>query len=136
MKLLFFILPGFSHIQPTLPVSQELIRHGEEIIYYTTRQFEQIVKDIGAKVRVIDDVFGINVMNGGREMFFKNLATHSQEANRLLPQVTTSMIQCVCGGVRLQSNCRFLKSSFIQVLYPYLTVLKARCPKKSKRCLW
>lgn len=59
MKLLFFILPAHGHVQPTLPVVNELIQRGEQIIYYTTREFKQKIEQIGAEVRIIDDLFGM-----------------------------------------------------------------------------
>lgn len=36
MKLLFFMLPYHGHINPTLSVAEELVRRGEQIVYYTT----------------------------------------------------------------------------------------------------
>ncbi len=38
-KALIFVVPGHGHIHPTLPVVQELISRGEEVVYYTTENF-------------------------------------------------------------------------------------------------
>ncbi|HEY4386202.1 MAG TPA: macrolide family glycosyltransferase [Ktedonobacteraceae bacterium] len=53
-KALVFVLPSHGHIHPTLPVVQELIARGEEIVYYTTENFASQVQATGATVRLYD----------------------------------------------------------------------------------
>jgi len=47
-KFLAFITPQHGHINPTLAVAHELIEHGEEIVYYVTDEFKQIIEATGA----------------------------------------------------------------------------------------
>jgi MGT family glycosyltransferase len=47
-KFLAFITPLHGHINPTLAVVHELIEHGEEIVYYVTNEFKQIIEATGA----------------------------------------------------------------------------------------
>ncbi|MDQ0417539.1 UDP:flavonoid glycosyltransferase YjiC (YdhE family) [Croceifilum oryzae] len=57
MKYVFLMMPAFGHMNPTITVTEELIRRGEEVVYYTTGDFADIVKKVGAEVRVIDPIF-------------------------------------------------------------------------------
>ncbi|MFB5192822.1 macrolide family glycosyltransferase [Alicyclobacillus fastidiosus] len=43
-----------GHINPTLGVVQELIRQGEEVVYFTTEQFRHRIEPTGAKVITCD----------------------------------------------------------------------------------
>jgi MGT family glycosyltransferase len=43
-----------GHINPTLGVVQELIRRGEEVVYFTAEQFRDRVESTGAKVLTFD----------------------------------------------------------------------------------
>nr|BBH91613.1 glycosyl transferase family 1 [Thermosporothrix sp. COM3] len=50
-KYVFFNLPAFSHIQPTLAVVEELITRGEEVIYYLPEEFRAQIETTGAVFR-------------------------------------------------------------------------------------
>ncbi len=57
MKFLFLTAPGTGHVNPTLPVAQELVARGEEVVYYTTDKFQARVERTGATFRRLDDIF-------------------------------------------------------------------------------
>lgn len=48
-KFVFINIPSRSHINPTLPLVQELIARGEEVIYYLTDPFKDAVEATGAR---------------------------------------------------------------------------------------
>ena len=48
---LFFSLPYHGHVNPCLPVIEELVRRGERIVAYATDEFEQMLEDVGAEFR-------------------------------------------------------------------------------------
>jgi MGT family glycosyltransferase len=50
-KLLFFNIPAYGHVNPTLPVVTELVRRGHHVIYYNSDTFEQAIKVTGAEFR-------------------------------------------------------------------------------------
>lgn len=50
-KFVFINIPSRSHINPTLPLVQELVSRGEEVIYYLTDTFKQPVEATGATFR-------------------------------------------------------------------------------------
>ena len=50
-KFVFINIPSQSHINPTLPVVQELVARGEEVIYYLTERFRPAVEATGATFR-------------------------------------------------------------------------------------
>lgn len=47
-KVLFFTIPLQGHTNPTLPLAQELVRRGEEVVYYSLEPFRASIEDIGA----------------------------------------------------------------------------------------
>lgn len=50
-KILFFNIPAHGHINVTLPVVQELVRRGHEIIYYCTEEFRGVIEKTGVTYR-------------------------------------------------------------------------------------
>ncbi|TCS93834.1 nucleotide disphospho-sugar-binding domain-containing protein [Hazenella coriacea] len=102
MKILFFMMPAHGHINPTLPVAKELVRRGEQVVYYTTEEFEKKIKEIGAEVRVIHDKFGIQMHEentnqfstnvSSPEVLIKNLSRHIKEAPQLIEQVKSEEV--------------------------------------------
>jgi UDP:flavonoid glycosyltransferase YjiC (YdhE family) len=50
-KVLFFTIPLQGHTNPTLPLAQELVRRGEEVVYYSLEPFRASIEDIGAGFR-------------------------------------------------------------------------------------
>ncbi|WP_420631302.1 macrolide family glycosyltransferase [Candidatus Leptofilum sp.] len=51
MKIIFLNVPGHGHVNPTLPVTAELIRRGHDIIYYSTADFGTKIAQTGAEFR-------------------------------------------------------------------------------------
>ncbi|GHO81908.1 putative UDP-glucosyltransferase YjiC [Ktedonobacter sp. SOSP1-85] len=48
MKYILANVPGFGHINPTLPVVEELVARGEEVVYYVPDTFKEAVESVGA----------------------------------------------------------------------------------------
>ncbi|HEU5230801.1 MAG TPA: macrolide family glycosyltransferase [Ktedonobacteraceae bacterium] len=48
-KFVFVNLPFQAHINPTLPVVQELVRRGDEVVYYLTAKYQQAIEATGAR---------------------------------------------------------------------------------------
>lgn len=55
-KVLFINGPAYGHINPTLPLVEELIRRGEEVTYFCTEEFRNIIENSGAEFRSYDDL--------------------------------------------------------------------------------
>ena len=51
MKTVFFNLPAHGHINPTLPLVRELVRRGEQVIYYNAEEFRAKISATGAEFR-------------------------------------------------------------------------------------
>lgn len=47
-KILYLNIPGHGHVNPTLPVVQELIGRGDQVIYYNTEEFRPQIERTGA----------------------------------------------------------------------------------------
>src|SRR5438270_4843977 len=50
-KVLFFNLPALGHTYPTLPLVAELVRRGEQVVYYSSPAFQHDVEQAGAIFR-------------------------------------------------------------------------------------
>ncbi|GMA65149.1 glycosyltransferase [Alicyclobacillus fastidiosus] len=74
-RVLFVNGGAEGHINPTLGVVQELVRRGEEVVYFTSEQFRERIEAVGATVHTYDGV-----------KFFK--AFLSGEPNHLLSRVS------------------------------------------------
>lgn len=51
MKLLFFNVPAYGHVNPTLPVVRELVRRGHQVVYYDAEAFAAVMEGTGAEFR-------------------------------------------------------------------------------------
>jgi MGT family glycosyltransferase len=56
-KALFFGLPLHGHTNPSLPLVQELVARGEEIVYYSTRALAPNIEHTGARYRPYRNAF-------------------------------------------------------------------------------
>jgi MGT family glycosyltransferase len=54
-KTLFFSIPTHGHVMPSLPVTAELVRRGEEVIYYLTDEYRESVEATGAAYRAYEN---------------------------------------------------------------------------------
>ncbi|MBO1583315.1 macrolide family glycosyltransferase [Bacillus sp. XF8] len=50
-KVLMFNFPGEGHVNPTLALVEELIRRGEDVIYYCTEEYRRKIEKTGASFR-------------------------------------------------------------------------------------
>jgi MGT family glycosyltransferase len=50
-KIIYLTPPAHGHVNPTLPVAQELVRRGEQVIYYNTAEFRPQIEQTGAMFR-------------------------------------------------------------------------------------
>ena len=51
-KVVFLNIPYWGHIMPTIALTAELIRRGEDVLYYTTQPFQQRLAEAGARIRI------------------------------------------------------------------------------------
>lgn len=56
-KVLFFNLPAYGHMNPTLPLIAELVHRGEHVIYYSSEAFRPAIEQTGATFRGVDAFF-------------------------------------------------------------------------------
>jgi len=55
-KVVFFNIPAYGHINPTLLVVQELVRRGATVIYYALEEFRQNIESAGGSFRAYDEL--------------------------------------------------------------------------------
>lgn len=56
-KALFFSLPLHGHVNPSLPLVRELVRRGEQVVYYGTEPVAAGIRGAGATYRPYRDAF-------------------------------------------------------------------------------
>lgn len=56
-KALFLSLPLHGHINPSLPLVGELVRRGDDIVYYSTEAFANQIEQTGARYRPYRNAF-------------------------------------------------------------------------------
>jgi MGT family glycosyltransferase len=56
-KALFFGLPVHGHVNPTLPLVRELVRRGEQVVYFATDEFAARIAETGATYRPYRNAF-------------------------------------------------------------------------------
>ncbi len=66
-KALFFNVPAYGHINPTLPLVQELTRRGETVIYYAMKEFQQRIESTGAQFLDYKEISGATGFDFGTE---------------------------------------------------------------------
>ncbi|TBX45781.1 macrolide family glycosyltransferase [Bacillus thuringiensis] len=67
-KVLMFNFPGEGHINPTIAVVEELIKRGEEVIYYCVEEYRSKIENTGALFRPYENFISkidmVKRMNG------------------------------------------------------------------------
>ncbi len=53
-KYVFLNMPAYGHVNPTLAVAQELVKRGQDVIYYLPELFQDAVQATGAVFRRYD----------------------------------------------------------------------------------
>jgi MGT family glycosyltransferase len=96
-KYIFLNVPAHGHVNPTLAVAQELVRRGEQVVYYLTEEFRAAVEATGAMFRAYQSAMG-KMQSPVRPMMGKGgigpgamplMMAH--ESRQVLPQVLESM---------------------------------------------
>ncbi len=62
---IFFNVPAHGHINPTLPIVNELVKRGETIIYFSTEEFRDKIEQAGAKFKPYSFTVPKGTMAGG-----------------------------------------------------------------------
>ncbi|HYO51949.1 macrolide family glycosyltransferase [Archangium sp.] len=105
MKFLFYPAPAHGHVNPMLPLFQELVSRGDEVVVHVTREFEAAVRHTGASLRLLDDRLTIpsTLSEGGSGTPFKQLmpmilglmSQGLREAPRLAEQARAEQADCI-----------------------------------------
>ncbi|MED1795675.1 glycosyltransferase [Brevibacillus nitrificans] len=86
-RVLFINGGSEGHINPTLGVVQELIRRGEEVVYFTAEPFRDLASPTGAKVITFDVNTFIKAFIAGGRSFWGRVGGLLRTADLIIPSV-------------------------------------------------
>jgi MGT family glycosyltransferase len=101
MRFLFFPMPAHGHVNPMLPLLQELVSRGDEVIVFVPPEFEAAIRHTGASVRLLDEGLSVPATlpvlpgAGGKTVF-----------QQLLPLMMRLMHQALRDTPRLVEQAR------------------------------
>lgn len=88
-KVVFFNIPAHGHVNPTLPLVTELVRRGEEIVYYNMEEWREPIEKTGAVFRpypVTPELQALLPRTSGGEIA-DNMLAFAQVSELLLPYI-------------------------------------------------
>jgi MGT family glycosyltransferase len=104
---IFYNIPASGHVNPTLPVVTELVRAGEEVVYYASAGYRRAVEATGARFRAYPDLpddyfpaFDLDGTNPGR-----TAAVLAGTARTLVPGLVEEAAEIRPDYVMLDSMC-------------------------------
>lgn len=122
-KIVFFCIPAYGHINPTLGVVRELTGRGHEVWYYCYRNFQREIESAGARFVSCDDydmeqkLTPKDAARVGKDMAF---------STRILVDTTLALDDRVCGDMeRLGPDCIVADS---MAVWGKAAALKLRVP--------
>jgi UDP:flavonoid glycosyltransferase YjiC (YdhE family) len=83
-RALFLSLPLSGHINPSLPLVQELAGRGDDVVYYATEAFAPAIERTGARYRPYRNAFLADL---------KGLPEHLNALSWLLTRTTAELLQ-------------------------------------------
>ncbi|MBA4541519.1 glycosyltransferase [Thermoactinomyces daqus] len=87
-RVLFVNAGAEGHINPTLGVVRELIRRGEQVVYFTTENMRDRIKETGASVRTFDtEKFVKAFLKGGRSHLLSRVNGLLRTTDIVIPAV-------------------------------------------------
>jgi len=88
-KYVFLEIPAYGHVNPTFAIVQELVKRGQEVIYYLPEQFKDTVEAAGAVFRSYESKLkGISPMATTSDLVGGGLPVIIvDESRHVLPQV-------------------------------------------------
>src|SRR5689334_16185288 len=90
-KYVFLNMPAHGHVNPTLPIVQELVRRGQQVSYYVTEEFRGAVQATGAVFHSY----------GGYEAKMKEIMVVSfDKEGNMSPERVASISQEMAGQMR------------------------------------
>lgn len=93
-KFAFVNVPFHAHINPTLPVVQELIARGDQVVYYLTEKYRQAIEATGAVFHsyqsILEQPAG-DVQEGGNPLAMPMLMV--EECSAVMSQILESVHQ-------------------------------------------
>ncbi|MBN1648143.1 MAG: hypothetical protein JW874_08930 [Spirochaetales bacterium] len=66
--VIFFGIPAYGHINPTLPLVRGLVQQGDRVVYYSVSRFRTIIEETGAVFAEYGHLDNTTLANSGRNL--------------------------------------------------------------------
>lgn len=97
-KYVFLNMPAHGHVNPTLPIVQELVRRGQQVSYYLTEEFRDAVQATGAVFygyeSKMKELMAMSFSKEGN-MSSERMASVSQEITGQMHQVPSGVMDSI-----------------------------------------
>ena len=101
--LVYFNVPYYGHIDPTLGLVQELVKRGEKIDYYCTEEFRHRIELAGARFQPLpsqlDPMSFLTMESYGMETCLELLPILSEQLQRDQPKLLIFESSCLLGAL-------------------------------------
>ena len=89
-RVWFYNIPFHGHVNPTLPLMRELVRRGEDVIYFSSPAFEKVISATGARYRAYENLGAFEQSRAATHIIhLGNLVADTTYA--LLPEVLSTV---------------------------------------------
>jgi len=96
-KFVFFSLPSHGHTNPVLNVARELARQGNAVIFYSFKEFKQVIESAGVTYRRYDEQYTFDPrISKNISVFAKKLIEVTEHGlPALLPEIEKEKPDCI-----------------------------------------
>jgi MGT family glycosyltransferase len=89
-RVWFYNIPFHGHVNPTLPLMRELVRRGEDVIYFSSPAFKKVISATGARYRAYENLEAFEQSRAATHIIhLGNLVADTTYA--LLPEVLSTV---------------------------------------------
>ncbi len=119
-KLIFFNLPAYGHINPTLELVSTLVQSGEEVFYYAGEDFQEVIEGTSASFRAYPIKFPYSLITIS-ENIFRSALMLMRYTHEVLPLLLEEVKQIAPDYIMHDSLCIWGKVVARQLRIPAIT---------------
>lgn len=140
-KYVILVASAYGHVNPTLAVAQELVRRGEQVVYYLTEEFRTSVEATGAAFQPYQSARGKMQRPGGlpkdSNLVFRAIPLmRIKESQNILPQVLERISMEQADFILYDSLCLWGRIVAQRLHLPAILLYPTYPPNERSRFMW